>query len=115
MDDLRKDHIDSKRSPWRNRPKQLHSHNMPTDDVENTNGTDKGKDLCLANKPQIVPRGTEKMLQMIHRHRIATLHWLTDPQREQDETEKSSHGLDWQQKGIWYVPEKLDNDLPQNV
>ena len=36
--------------------KQLQTHNLPTNDVENTNGTNKGKDLLLANKPWIVPR-----------------------------------------------------------
>ena len=38
-----------------------------------------------------------------------------DQQQEQDETQKSSYGLDWQQKGVWYGPTKLDNKLSQNV
>ena len=29
--------------------------------------------------------------------------------------EKSSYGLDWLQKGIWYGLAKLENKLPQNV
>ena len=29
--------------------------------------------------------------------------------------EKSSYGVDWLQKGIWYGLIKLDNKLPQNV
>ena len=31
------------------------------------------------------------------------------------QTEQSSYGLDWLQRGIWYGPVKLDNKLPQNV
>ncbi len=31
----------------KNHPKQLQTHNMPTDDVENTNGTKKGRYLRL--------------------------------------------------------------------
>ena len=40
----------------------------PTDDVENINSTNKGRDLLLANKPQIVPWKTERMLQRIQNH-----------------------------------------------
>ena len=35
--------------------KQLQTKNLPTNDVENTNCTNKGKDLLLAYKPRIVP------------------------------------------------------------
>ena len=38
----------------RTAPKQLQTHNLPTNDVENTNSTNKGKDLLFANKPRIV-------------------------------------------------------------
>ena len=41
MDDQRKDHIDSNKSKRRNHPKQLQTHNLPTDDVENINSTNK--------------------------------------------------------------------------
>ena len=34
---------------------------MPTYDVENTNDTNKGRDLLHTNYPWIVPRGTERM------------------------------------------------------
>ena len=54
----------------RNRSKQLQTHNVPTDDVENTNDTTKGRDLLLVNKLQIVPRGTERMLQVDQRRAI---------------------------------------------
>ena len=55
MDDQRKDHTDTKRPPKRNHPKQLQTNNVPTYDVENTNSTNKGRELLLANKSQIFP------------------------------------------------------------
>ena len=57
MDDQRKDHVDPKGPRQRNRPKQLQAHNLPTDDVENINSTNKGRDLLLASKSWIVPWG----------------------------------------------------------
>ena len=39
----------------------LPTHNAPTDDVENTNGTNYGEDLRLIDKPQNLPRGTERI------------------------------------------------------
>ena len=39
MDDQREDYFDPKRSPQTNLPEQLETHNMPTEDVEITNGT----------------------------------------------------------------------------
>ena len=39
MDDQRKDHPDPERPPQRNCTKQLLIQTMPSDDVENTNGT----------------------------------------------------------------------------
>ena len=73
------------------------------------------KDLLLANKPRFVPWRTERMPQRIQRCSIFILHRSTHPKREQDQTEKSSYGLDWLQKGIWYGSTKLDNKLSQNV
>ena len=81
----------------------------------NTNSTNKGKDILLANKPRIVPWRTERMSQRIQRHSRITLRTSTHPKWEQDKTEKSSYGLDRLQKGIWYGPTKLDNTLSQNV
>ena len=68
MDDQWKDRIDPKRPPQRNCPKQLQTDNVPFYDVKNTNCTNKGRDLRLINKPQIVPRGKERMLQVIQRN-----------------------------------------------
>ena len=63
MEDQRKDHIDPEGSLQRNHPKQLQTHNMTTDEVENVNSTNKGWDLQLVNKSRIVQRGTERMPQ----------------------------------------------------
>ena len=46
------------RPPKRNRPQQLQAHNVPTDDVENRNGTNHG-DLLFANKLRTVHQKTE--------------------------------------------------------
>ena len=115
VDDQRKDHIDTKGPKQRNRPKQLHTHNLPTNDVENINSTNKGRNLLLVNKPWFVPWRTERMLQKIQRHSRITLHRSTHSKWEKNQTEKSSYGLDWLQKGIWYGSAKLDNKQPQNV
>ena len=56
-----KDLIGPKEPPQRNRHKQLQTHNVPIYDVENINSTNKGRDLLLVNKLQIVSQGTEKM------------------------------------------------------
>ena len=53
--DQMKDHVDPKGPKQRNHPKQLHTHYLPTDDVENISSTKKGRDLLLTNKPRIVP------------------------------------------------------------
>ena len=63
--------------------KQLQIHNLPTDDVENINSTNKGRNLLLPNKPWIIPRGTERMLQRTQRHSRVTLHSSVHPKREQ--------------------------------
>ena len=67
------------------------------------------------NKPRIVPWRTERIPQRIQRHSRITLHRSTHPKWKQDKTEKSSYGLDWLRKGIWYGSTKLDNTLSQNV
>ena len=63
----------------RNRPNQLQTHNLPTDDMENINSTNRG-DLLLANKHRIVPCSTEMILQMIQRHSLVTFHRCIHPQ-----------------------------------
>ena len=88
MDGQRKDHIDSKGPMQRNRLKQLQTHNLSTDDVENINSTNKGRDLLLSKKPRIFPYGTERMLQKIQRDSKVTLYRPAHPKREQDQTKK---------------------------
>ena len=41
-------------------PQQIH--NVPNDDLENTNDTNQGGDLLFVNKPWTVPRRTERIL-----------------------------------------------------
>ena len=66
MDDQRKG------PPLRNSLKQLKTHDLPTDDVENINSTNKRRELLLTNKPRIISWGTERILQRIQRHRKVT-------------------------------------------
>ena len=54
MDDQRKDCINPKRPKQRNCSKQLQTNNLPTYDMENTNSTNKEKDLLLTNILRIV-------------------------------------------------------------
>ena len=110
MGDQRKDHIDPEGPPKESRPKQLQTYNLPTDDVENINSTNKGRDLLLANKLRIVPWRTERMPQRIQKHRRVSLHRSAHPKWEQDQTEKFSNGMDWLLKGMWFSPAKLDNN-----
>ena len=83
--------------------------------MENTNSTNKGKNLLFANKPRIFPWRTERMPQRTQRQSRITLHRSTHPKWVLDKTEKSSYGLDWLREGIWYAPTKLDITLSQNV
>ena len=53
IDIQKKDHIDPIGSNKKH-PKQPRTHNLLTDDMENINSTNKGRDLLLANTPQIV-------------------------------------------------------------
>ena len=103
LDDKKKDHIDPKRTQAKDCSKQLQTDNLPTDDVENINSTNKRRDVLLTNKSWIVPWRTEWRPQMIQRHSRITLHRATHPKREQHWTEKSSYCLDWLQKSICQV------------
>ena len=94
---LKKDHIDPEGATQGNRPKQLQTHNLSTDDVENIDSTNKGRYSLLANKSRIVPWGTERMLQRIRRYKRVTLYKSAHPKRGQNQTEKSSYGQDWLQ------------------
>ena len=50
MDDERKDHPDPERPPQIYRLKQPSIHNVPTDNIENTNGTNKGGGIYYSLK-----------------------------------------------------------------
>ena len=65
LDDQRKDHFDTKEPKQRNYSKQLQTDNLPTNDVETTNCTNKRKYLLLTKKPWIVPWRTERMPRRI--------------------------------------------------
>ena len=73
--------------------------------MENIYSTNKERDLLFANKAQIVSWGTETMPQRIQRHSRDILHRSTHPKWEQDQSEKSSFGLDWLQKACDMVPQ----------
>ena len=98
----RKTRLTKKGAKQRKRPKQLQTYNMSTNDVENIYSTNKEIGLLLVNKPQFVSWLTERKLQGNQRHSRITLHRSTHSKWEQDQPEKSSYGLDWRQKGIWY-------------
>ena len=68
--------------------KQLQTYKLPSDDVENIINTNKGRNLRLANKAEIVLWGTEKLPQKIQRHSRVILHRAAHPKREQDQREK---------------------------
>ena len=82
MDDKKKDHPDRNRPPKRNFTKQLQTHNVLRDDVENCNGTNQGGDSLFVNKPWTVPWRIERIAQGIKRDRRSTIHWSTYPQGE---------------------------------
>ena len=115
LDDQWKDYINPKGPKQRDCSKQLQTDKLPTNDVENANNKNKRKDLLLTYKPRIVPWKTERMPQRIQRRSRIILHRPTHPKWEQDKTEKSSYGLDWLQKCIWYGSTRLDNTLSQNI
>ena len=52
-----------KKYPPKDPPQQLQTHNLPTDDVETTNGTNQGGDLLFVNKLQTFPRRTKRVLK----------------------------------------------------
>ena len=88
MDDQRKYDIDPKGFKKMNHFKQLQTHNLPTDDVQNLNIKNKIRHLALANKSRTVPQGEEKIPQRIQMHTRVILYRTTGPTQEEDQTEK---------------------------
>ena len=115
LDDQRKDYINPKGPNQKNCSKQLQTDNLPTNDVKNTNKTNKGKDLLLANKPRIVPWRTERMPKRIQRHSRITLHRSTHPKWEQDKTKNLAMTWIDYKKAYDMVPQSWINTLSQNV
>ena len=50
------------KDPSREPSQKLQTHNVLTDDVENINSTNKGRDLLLTNKSWIVLLGTKRII-----------------------------------------------------
>ena len=61
IDDQRKDHIDPKGPKQKNHPKQLQTHNLPTDDVE--------KKLTAQISLRLFPKEQKRIPQWIQCHR----------------------------------------------
>ena len=80
MGDQRKDHIDPKGPTQGNCLKQLQTNSLSTDNVENINSTNRGRNLLLTN----MPRETGRMPTRIQRHGRVILHRSAHPKREQD-------------------------------
>ena len=70
MDNQRKDHPDLKRTPKRNPPSQQKQiHNMPTDDIENTNSTNQSGDLLFIISCGLIPeeqKGTKRTRDLLY-------------------------------------------------
>ena len=92
MNDPRKDQPDSKTSPRTKHSSQLQTHNVPTEDVENPNSTNKDGDLLFVYKPRIVPRGTKNAAKEGEKQIYCTL--INAPSRGAKRKEKSSYGMD---------------------
>ena len=87
MDDQKKDQINPKGPKQMDRSKQLQTHKVSTDDVENINSTKMKRDVLLAKESCLFPeeqKGRCKGFRGIATH----------PKREQDRAEKSSYDLD---------------------
>ena len=101
------------KNPEKNLPKLQETHNLPTDDVENTAQIREGIYDLLTSQGLFLEeqkvcckwtRGTGELLY-IDQH---ILHESTTRRK------KSRYCVDWLQKGIRFSPAKLDNKLPRN-
>ena len=85
MDDKRKDYTNPK-DPKRNHPQQLQTYNVPTDNGENANGTNKCGCSIFVKQPWIVHRETIRIPQRNENIRRASIDWSIHPEGEQNET-----------------------------
>ena len=115
MDDQGKAHVDSKRLPKKNRPQQLQTYNVPSNDEENTNDTNRDGDLWFVNKPTAVPRrnGKDAARRREEQESCYTLIKISSWKAKRDV--RIYAWLRLTQKGIWFSAAKLLDRLSQNV
>ena len=92
-------------------PKQLLTHNLPPNDVENTNSTNKGKIYYSLTSRGLFPdeqKGCRKGSRG-----IAELLFIDQHILNESKTRRKNLAMAWIQEGIWYAPTKLD--ITQNV
>ena len=68
-----------------NRLQQLQTHNVSTDDRENTNDTNQGADSSFVYEPGTVPRGTGKMPQGNKRNWRSIMHYTNFINRKKNQ------------------------------
>ena len=66
VDDQGKDPIDTKGPTKRNRPKQLQTHNLAANDVENINSTNTRRDLLLSNEQKRCCKGSRGTAELLY-------------------------------------------------
>ena len=79
--------------------------------MENLDHTDKKRNLLLLVCHGLFPEEQKRMLKGNKKNKWLTIYRPAHPQRSQNKTEKSSHGIDWQQNGLWYNPTNMDDSL----
>ena len=101
--------------PKRNRPKQLQTYDPPTYHVENINGTNKGRDLFLANKQVLFPEEQKGCCK--GSRGIRELFYIDQHVLNESKMRRKNLAMAWidNKKGILYVLSKLDSKLSQNV
>ena len=78
----------------KNRPQQFQTHNVPIDDMENTDGTNIYYSVI---RTRTVPRGTERMPQVNKRTRRFIIHQQI-LKESKTRREKCNYSVDYQQK-----------------
>ena len=111
MDDQRKNHIDPKWTPQKNRPKQLLTYNVPTYFVQNTNCTNNGRDLQATNCSARNRKETAKDPEAQDSYSTLISTFPTRARRDGN----TYLWLGGTKKGVWYSPAKLEDKQPHNV
>ena len=111
MDDQREDHIDPEGQLQGNSHKKLQAHNLPTDDVENINSTNKKAIYYSLTSCGLFPEeknGCRKESRVMRELLYIDQYILNESKTRRKNlamTDKKAH----------MFPTKLDNKLPQNV